>query len=176
METEVMCIHVTFFFSFSFSSVLILISHHHSLLVPFSRLLHLFLFILIWRSDPFRSMFCILSTLFSGLSCQLSLPPALSLHLSLRSQWVWLRAECRVPPLSLAIKAMPTPRLHMSSRPSKRGGVVLIRSVSCSSNTPRHTSIHLSLHDPADTVCLRHSLKISILASLWFYIYRQLYF
>lgn len=95
-------------------------------------------------------MFCILSLLFFFLSLFLAPPansfslflcPILSLRLSLRSQWVWLRGECGVPPLSLAIKAMPTPRLHMSSRPSKRGGVLLIRSVSRNANTPRQTSI-----------------------------------
>lgn len=105
-------------------------------------------------------MFCVLSLLFfslsllfSGLSCQLVLPLPLSysfsvpfyLSISLRSQWVWLRAECGVPPLSLAIKAMPTPRLHMSSRPSKRGGVLLIRSVSRSANTPCQASICLCM-------------------------------
>ena len=77
--------------------------------------------------------------LSSSLLCPL-LPPPLSLSpslsLPLRLQWVWLRGECGVPRLSLAIKAMPTPRLHMSSRPSKRGGVLLIRSVSCNTNTP----------------------------------------
>lgn len=91
----------------------------------------------------FASLFFFL-LLFSGHSypsCHLFPCPVLSLGLSLRSQWVWLRGECGVPPLSLAIKAMPTPRLHMSSRPSKRGGVLLIRSVSRNANTPRQTSI-----------------------------------
>jgi len=54
---------------------------------------------------------------------------------SLRSQWMWLRGECRAPLLRHVIKAMPTPRLHMSSHQSKRGGVLLIRSVSCNANT-----------------------------------------
>lgn len=74
-------------------------------------------------------------------SFSLFIYPIFSSSLSLRSQWVWLRGECGVPPLSLAIKAMPTPRLHMSSRPSKRGGVLLIRSVSHNANTPRQLSI-----------------------------------
>lgn len=59
-----------------------------------------------------------------------------AVSVALRSQWVWLRVECGAPPLSLVIKAMPSPRLHMSSRPSKRGDVLLIRSVSCSANAP----------------------------------------
>lgn len=72
--------------------------------------------------------------------------PVLSSSVTPRSQWVWLRGECGAPPLSLAIKAMPTPRLHMSSRPSKRGGVLLIRSVWRSANTLHATSVHVSAH------------------------------
>lgn len=64
-----------------------------------------------------------------------------SLSLPLRSQWVWLRGACGAPPLSLAIKAMPTPRLHMSSHQSKRGDVLLSRSVSRSANASTLTFV-----------------------------------
>lgn len=130
-------------FCFSFSSLLI-ISPSLYIAVSFSMpsaCLPLYPFIFCLFSLCINwlllSVFCIYCLYFSFwlylLTSSRPLPTLPSLFsvlfcLSLRSQWVWLRGECGVPPLSLAIKAMPTPRLHMSSRPSKRGGVLPIRS------------------------------------------------
>ena len=127
METELMCDYSCFFFSpvFCFSLSSLAPCLLPSLSSIFSPLYNLAFCIF------FRSVFCILfPPPVNSLSLSLSLSvPFCSLRLSLRSQWVWLRAECGVPPLSLAIKAMPTPRQRMSSLPSKRGGDLLIRSV-----------------------------------------------
>lgn len=128
-----------FYFSSSFTPFLLL-SLFLAVCISSTWPLH-FLFLLPLYNLPFGSfalyVFAFCHLCFPSSSIFWHLPPPLptlssSLSvlfcLSLRSQWVWLRGECGVPPLSLAIKAMPTPRLHMSSRPSKRGGVLLIRS------------------------------------------------
>lgn len=119
METDCMCYYSCFFF---FCSLLFNLAPAHI------NSIHFFLYL---------SWTLLLRCLLLLLLCFAFL---CLLHPSLRSQWVWLRAEWGVPPLSRAIKAMPTPRLHMSSRPSKRGGVLLIRSVSRIANTTRQMS------------------------------------
>lgn len=190
METELMCDYSCFFFSplfcfflvsphLNFSSSLvscILLSSAFLLLYAF--IFCFFLFCLIFAFGSFilyvLHSFASLS-LCLPLSAVLSYPSAKSsssflcppLSLSLRSQWVWLRGECGVPPPSLAIKAMPTPRLHMSSHLSKRGGVLLIRSVSHNTNTPRQMSICLCICLSAHLLfCLPHWQKMSVRPSL----------
>lgn len=187
-QSVCLIIHVPFFLFFSaflFDPLLILMS---SCIPPFPFMLSyhsytrlLFLLLLPLYFLVFCTMFCIffffcLSYSFfptpPANSFSLFIYPIFSSSLSLRSQWVWLRGECGVPPLSLAIKAMPTPRLHMSSRPSKRGGVLLIRSVSHNANTPRQLSIcrcMFWLH-ACCFVCLLslcHWQNMSIIPSLW---------
>lgn len=156
METELMCDYSCFLFLlFSASlfrpssSQFLIITHSLCTPVPFSCLLHFFhcpfifcffFLCIIWLLDLSLYVLHSFASFFHPHFSGLSYPYPIS-RLSLRLQWVWLRGECGVPPLSLAIKAMPTPRLRMSSRPSKRGGVLLIRSVSRNTNTPRQTSM-----------------------------------
>lgn len=132
METELMCDYSCFFFLLSSASL-----SHPFFLPPFLYFVHSFISCfscVFWLLD--LSLRVLHSFLLSPLSSPATSSLSVSVSLSLRLQWVWLRGECGVPRLSLAIKAMPTPRLHMSSRPSKRGGVLLIRSVSRNTNTP----------------------------------------
>lgn len=187
-------IHISFCLSLSLSCFLLLFlispylhfsspfapRFHSLLLLPLHNLAFGSLYI-VFRSvlHPSGSLFSSIVRSFLAFSRQLCRPLLLSYSLSpslsLRSQWVWLRAEWGVPPLSLAIKAMPTPRLHMSSCPSKRGGVLLIRSVSLSANTScqmpiclfwLHTCFCLSLD------FLRHWWKKrSIITSLQYILY-----
>lgn len=142
METELMCDYSCFFFLLSSASL-----SHPFFLPPFLYFLHSFISCfscVFWLLD--LSLRVLHSFLLSPLSSPATSSLSVSVSLSLRLQWVWLRGECGVPRLSLAIKAMPTPRLHMSSRPSKRGGVLLIRSVSRNTNTPPSSTpnVHLS--------------------------------
>lgn len=188
-QSVCLIIHVPFFLFFSaflFDPLLILmsscippvpsmLSYHSYTRLLFLLLLPLYFLVFCTMFCIFFFFFCLSYSFFPtppANSFSLFIYPIFSSSLSLRSQWVWLRGECGVPPLSLAIKAMPTPRLHMSSRPSKRGGVLLIRSVSHNANTPRQLSIcrcMFWLH-ACCFVCLLslcHWQNMSIIPSLW---------